>query len=189
MPEYFLQTQRLGFRTWSPADLPLAEALWADPEVTRLVGGPFSSDQIRARLDREITTQIDHGVQYWPIFLLASGENIGCCGLRPYRPEDGIIELGVHIRRAHFRHGFALEASATVMTHAFTALKVKALFAGHNPANEGSHRLLSRLGFRYTHDELYPPTGLQHPSYLVEASEFSAGSIRAMKADESHGES
>ncbi len=27
------------------------------------------------------------------------------------------------------------------------------------------------LGFRYTHDELYPPTGLLHPSYLLKRSE------------------
>ena len=26
---------------------------------------------------------------------------------------------------------------------------------------------LRKLGFRYTHDELYPPTGLRHPSYLL----------------------
>jgi hypothetical protein len=27
--------------------------------------------------------------------------------------------------------------------------------------------MLRRLGFRYTHDELYPPTGLRHPSYVL----------------------
>jgi [ribosomal protein S5]-alanine N-acetyltransferase len=28
-------------------------------------------------------------------------------------------------------------------------------------------QLLAKLGFHYTHDEFYPPTGLQHPSYLL----------------------
>jgi RimJ/RimL family protein N-acetyltransferase len=42
------------------------------------------------------------------------------------------------------------------------------VFAGHNPANTASRGLLARLGFRYTHDELYAPTGLRHPSYLLE---------------------
>jgi hypothetical protein len=45
---------------------------------------------------------------------------------------------------------------------------VRALFAGHNPANQASRELLARLGFRYTHDELYPPTGLMHPSYRLD---------------------
>jgi hypothetical protein len=44
---------------------------------------------------------------------------------------------------------------------------IEALFAGHNPNNEKSGMLLGKLGFEYTHDEFYEPTGLQHPSYLL----------------------
>lgn len=175
MTEYFLQSQRLGFRTWSSADLPIAEALWGDSDVTRLLGGPFSPEAIQGRLDQEIASQRDHGVQYWPIFLLDSGENVGCCGLRPYRNEQRVFELGVHIRQAHWGHRFALEAAAAVMTYAFVTLKIKAMIAGHNPANERSRQLLTRLGFTYTHDELYPPTGLNHPMYVVETADFTQG--------------
>jgi RimJ/RimL family protein N-acetyltransferase len=46
-------------------------------------------------------------------------------------------------------------------------LAASALFAGHHPANRSSRDLLLKLGFRYTHDEYYAPTGLQHPSYLL----------------------
>jgi hypothetical protein len=31
-----------------------------------------------------------------------------------------------------------------------------------------SRALLGKLGFRYTHDELYAPTGLLHPSYRLD---------------------
>jgi len=58
------------------------------------------------------------------------------------------------------------------MAHAFGELKVAALFAGHNPANAVSRHLLGKLGFRFTHEELYEPTGLQHPSYLLTAAEY-----------------
>jgi hypothetical protein len=27
--------------------------------------------------------------------------------------------------------------------------------------------VLEKLGFRHTHDELYPPTGAEHPSYRL----------------------
>jgi RimJ/RimL family protein N-acetyltransferase len=47
---YFLRTQRLGFRTWTEADLDLAFGLWGDAEVTRLIGGPFSEERIQQRL-------------------------------------------------------------------------------------------------------------------------------------------
>ena len=62
------------------------------------------------------------------------------------------------------------------MEYAFISLKVHALFAGHNPKNSGSRKLLIKLGFKYTHDEFYEPTGLDHPSYLLKAEEYLDGS-------------
>ena len=32
--------------------------------------------------------------------------------------------------------------------------------------------LLTRLGFVYTHDEFYEPTGLRHPSYMLARSQW-----------------
>ena len=58
------------------------------------------------------------------------------------------------------------------MDHAFGSLRVKGLFAGHHPANEASQRVLAKLGFRYTHDEFYQPTGLEHPSYFLSDEEY-----------------
>lgn len=164
---YFLQTARLGFRTWTEADLPLALGLWGDPDVTRLIGGAFTEEQVQARLLKEIASQRDTGFQYFPIFLLATGAHVGCCGLRAYQPDEGIHELGFHLRKAFWGQGYATEAARAVIDYAFGTLGVRGLFAGHNPANETSRRLLLKLGFRYTHDEFYPPTGLYHPSYLL----------------------
>ena len=56
-----------------------------------------------------------------------------------------------------------------MLRHAFTVLGADAVFAGHNPRNAASRRTLLKLGFRYTHDEFYPPTGLMHPSYVLPA--------------------
>jgi RimJ/RimL family protein N-acetyltransferase len=167
--EYFLESRRLGFRPWTEADIGLASRLWGDAEVTRLIGGPFSSEQVRERLAREIATFREHGMQYWPIFRLATGEHVGCCGLRPYDVRERIHELGFHIRKAHWRQGYAQEAARAVIAHAFDVLGATALFAGHNPANESSRQLLLKLGFQYTHDEYYAPTGVNHPSYLLRA--------------------
>jgi len=170
---YFLSSSRLGFRAWTESDLQSANALWGDPEVTRLIGGPFSQEQVRQRLYREIETREVHGLQYWPIFLLATDQHIGCCGLRPYQPDRGICELGFHILKSQWGRGYAAEAARAVMALAFDSLKVAALFAGHHPANEASRGLLRKLGFRFTHAEYYAPTGLDHPSYILTSDEFS----------------
>ena len=45
-------------------------------------------------------------------------------------------------------------------------MKVDNLFAGHNPKNSASKKLLTKIGFKFIRDEYYAPTGLMHPSYL-----------------------
>jgi len=168
---YFLCTERLGFGTWAPDDFPLALALWTDPRVTGLFGGPFPVDEVRRRLDREITNQARFGFQYWPLFRLTDGAHVGCSGLRPCdRPHTR--EMGFHLRPEFWRQGFGTEAARAVVAHAFTSPDVEAIFAGHHPDNRDSRRLLTRLGFRSIGEELYPPTGLLHPSYLLDRSEW-----------------
>jgi len=164
----FLATERLFFREWSAADAPLAVALWCDPTVGTFIGGPFPPEHAQQRLRREIETQTSSGVQYWPIFLTSTGSFAGCCGLRPYQPEQRIFEIGFHFLPAYWGQGLAGEAAQAVIRHAFDTRGAAALFAGHHPDNAGSARLLQRLGFRYTHDEHYAPTGRMHPSYLLQ---------------------
>jgi hypothetical protein len=43
-----------------------------------------------------------------------------------------------------------------VIDHAFRGLGAQARFAGHHAANDASRRLLLKLGFVRTHEELYP---------------------------------
>lgn len=166
-PEYFLRSARLGFRCWSSNDLPLALALWGGPHVTRLIGGPFSEEYVRERLAKEVASEREHGIQYWPIFLLADGRHVGCTGLRPYKPDEKIHELGFHLRPEFWRQGLAEEAARAVISYAFDSLHANALFAGHHPENAASRHLLEKLGFRFTGTQFYPHTGLQHPSYIL----------------------
>ena len=162
---YFLKTERIGFSTWKREDLSLATLLWGDADVTRYIcaAGTFTPADIAARLETEVGNGEKYGLQYWPIFCLDSGDLIGCCGLRP-RAEDE-YEIGVHLRPEYWRQGCAVEAAQAVIGHAFSALGAKKLFAGHNPKNVGSAKVLGKLGFRYIGDEFYAPTGLDHPSY------------------------
>src|SRR5215469_8824915 len=164
---YFLSSARLGFRTWTMADTPLARSLWGNIEVTRTFVGPFTESQILERLAREIANQLTHKLQYWPVFLLENEAFAGCCGLRPYKTGKQIFELGFHFLPQFWGKGLATEAAQTAVDHAFGPLQLKGLFAGHHPENGASKRVLEKLGFRYTHDQLYAPTGLLNPSYFL----------------------
>ncbi|MGA8222799.1 MAG: GNAT family N-acetyltransferase, partial [Candidatus Acidiferrales bacterium] len=154
----------------SNEDLAQAMELWGDPRVTALFGGPFTAEMVQARLAKEIVQMQECGLQYWPIFLLEGDQHVGCAGLRPYRVEERVYELGVHLRPAFWKQGLASEAARAAIDYGFGTLGAAALFAGHHPQNEASRQLLSKLGFVRTHEELYPPTGLMHPSYMLRES-------------------
>ncbi len=175
-PSVFLTTERLLFRGWQNTDFELALALWGDPGVTEFIvaEGRMSVEEVAARLSHEIDTAEKHGMQYWPVFLRENGGHVGCCGLRPHDPSRGILEIGFHIRSSLWGRGYAAEAARGVINHAFSVMGAEALFAGHNPRNAASRKLLEKLGFVFTHEEYYAPTGLMHPSYLMGRNDRSA---------------
>jgi len=164
---YFLKSKRLGFRWWSRDDLPLARELWGDLEVTKFFGGPFSGEEIVRRLQVEMDRAAAHNFQYWPMHLLDGGEFVGCCGLRPYKLEERIPELGFHLLPKFWGRGLAPEAAAAVIRYAFETIGAKALSAGHHPDNANSKKVLDRLGFQYTHDEIFPALGIDIPYYIL----------------------
>ena len=164
---FFMTSQRLGFGVWRAQDVDLASAIWGDNAVTRWTGGPFTPDQVQARLSTEISDLIEHGVQYWPIFHLDTGDHLGCCGLRPRDADAGVLELGYQLRPGAWGRGYASEAARAVIDWA-EAKGVRALFAGHHPSNAASRRTLLGLGFAYAHDEFYPPTGQVEPCYRLQ---------------------
>jgi RimJ/RimL family protein N-acetyltransferase len=141
--------------------------LWGDIAVTRFIGGPFSKAQIRARLAGEIASMSEHGIQYWPVFLLSDGAFAGCCGLRPFKPEEGICELGFHLRPPYWGQGLAVEAARAVIRLASESLEARALFAGQYADNQASARVLEKLGFEFTHEEIYAPTGRMHRCHIL----------------------
>jgi len=167
MREYFLETERIAFSRWTQADYHLALLLWGDENVTRYISktGKFTEQEIVNKLHLEVENLDKFNVQYWPIFEKVTEEFIGCCGLRPYEIENRIYEIGFHLRHKYWGKGFASEAARATIQYSLDELNATALFAGHNPNNISSKKILGKLGFEYIGDEFYEPTGLYHPSY------------------------
>ncbi len=172
-----METERLLFSVWEKDDLELAQSLWGDPEVSRFIcaAGSFTEQEVEERLALEIHNYEQSGIQYFPIFRRDTHTLAGCCGLRPCGDEEGILELGVHLKREYHGQGLAKEAAEKIITYAFDTRSVKELRSGHHPQNSASQRLLYRLGFSYTGDCYYAPTGLYHPTYHLRPETFVLG--------------
>ncbi len=102
------------------------------------------------------------------MFLRSTGKLVGAVGLRPYPPDRTALELGFHLRPAFWGQGLAEEAARAAIGFAFSRTDAQYLVAGHHPENIPSGRLLLKLGFVRIGEELYPPTGLQHPLYRLD---------------------
>jgi uncharacterized protein (DUF952 family) len=158
-------SERLRFEAWTQADEGRARELWGDPEVTRWIDARPQLDAaaVQARIASEIALEHRHGLQYWRLTLAESGDLVGAAGLHPRAGGDP--ELGFHLCRRHWGRGLATEAAQAVVRFAFEVLVVEGLYAGHNPANEGSRKILEGLGFQRTGEERFPPTGAMHTAY------------------------
>jgi ribosomal-protein-alanine N-acetyltransferase len=159
-------TARLTFRLWQPADVDLATSLWANPDVMRFIGGPYTPEEVAARIERELANDAAYGIQYWPVFV--DGVFAGCCGLKPHVPEERFLEIGFQFLPAFHGRGYAAEAARAVMAYAFDALDAAALFAGRHPDNLPSATLLDRLGFTQIGTHFFARTGLDHPWYRLD---------------------
>lgn len=164
---YFLITNRLKFSAWNKEDLILAERLWGNPDVTKYIcsSGVFQKNEIQDRLSLEIQNEALYHFQYWPVFK-DDGTFIGCCGLRPH--SENTCEIGFHFLPEFWHMGYAKEAAEAVIQYAIKNEIAVKLFAGHNPSNTASEKLLLSLGFIKSGVQYYPPTGLMHPSYELD---------------------
>ncbi len=150
-----VSSDRLTFRSWTSEDLPHAQALWCDPQVTHHFGGALTPEQARERLHMEVERGNRLGIQYWPMFLRKTGEFAGCAGLRPWSIDPNTIEAGVHLMRSAWGLRLGEEALVSVLAQGFNTLGVPMIVAGHGIAHDNSRKLLERVGFEYTHNILW----------------------------------
>lgn len=155
------RTAQIEFRTWNANDIALASQLWCEPSVMSFLGGPYSHEEVVARLEREIANHETYGVQYWPVFV--DDQFAGCCGIKPVPDDDSRFEIGFHFLPAFWGRGLAREAAEAVMRFATERLHVTELFAGHHPDNAASRKLLERLGFVQIGTHFFARTALDHP--------------------------
>ena len=67
--------------------------------------------------------------------------------------------MGYWLGVDYWGKGYATEAAAAVVDHAFTISKVQSLPSGYHKDNPASGRVLSKLGFRIVGEEMQESVG------------------------------
>jgi ribosomal-protein-alanine N-acetyltransferase len=146
-----LETERLILRRLTKDDAPFIFELVNDPDWLRFIG------------DRGVRT-LDHARDYivkGPVAMYArlgfglylvelKHENVpmGMCGLLK-REELEDVDLGFAFMPQYRGQGYAYEAAAAAMVYGRKVLGLKRVVAIVSADNEGSARLLEKLGFRF----------------------------------------
>jgi RimJ/RimL family protein N-acetyltransferase len=152
----YLDTARLTLRRFTADDAELLIELDSDPAVMRYLSGgePTPAEEIR---DRDLPS-ILAGYESWGgdfgVFAARSrddGAFVGWFLLRPERegPKDE-AELGYRLRRAEWGKGYATEGSRALLAKAFTELGVRVVWGETMSVNEGSRKVMDKLGMAVT---------------------------------------
>jgi RimJ/RimL family protein N-acetyltransferase len=150
-----IETERLLLRPLTRADAPEIMRLVNDFEVARYTSTIPHPYDMQMALDFVATPEaapaaaarfIDDpdGAIVLGIVVKNRGMLVGCVGLQK-TPEGP--ELGYWIGRDYWRLGYASEAAGRIVRLAFENFAVPELIASAVTVNDGSHRVLEKIGF------------------------------------------
>jgi len=167
-PSIILETQRLVLRYQSASDVPLLTDLWADPVVTRFIGGPRDRDWLRSVFEETAKNPQAERYDLWPVVEKDTGLVVGHCGLLDKDVEGRTeIELNYIFSPAVWGKGYATEIAAAIKQMAIEKMGLKRLIALIEPENLASERVALKIGMHLEKETLRPGGG-RRIVYVVE---------------------
>lgn len=177
MPGYSgltFETERLTLRAWRPEDAEAALAIYGDPVVQEYLTGVPETDVESQRQSLQAIIRaydyLDLGLGSFPMVRKEDGQLVGAILLKPLprtehlaswsrlrddwsagpppKPPVHEIEVGWHLARAHWGHGYATEGALRLLEYAFADLALAEVWCVMYRANVASSRVAKRLGMR-----------------------------------------
>jgi len=143
-----LETDRLVVRRLTIDDAAFMLDLLNQPSFHRFIGdrGVRTPDEARTYIeDRAIAGYEKNGFGPFAVELKKDGSVIGIVSLLD-RDELEDVDIGFAFLPAHWRRGFALEASRAVMEYAFSELGLDRIIAVTQTDNIASIKTLEKMG-------------------------------------------
>ncbi len=161
-----LETPRLILREFVPADVDALARILSDPETMRFYPMPFDHTGVEEWIARNRRRYANEGHGLWAMVLKTTQEVIGDCGLVVQEVDNtNEIEIGYHVRRDHWNHGFATEAARACRDFGFAHLPVDRLISLIRPENLPSRRVAENNGMTVWKEVVR--VGLPHLVYAI----------------------
>jgi len=157
-----LETERLTLRAATPDDAVDMFRIMGDPQVTRYFGQlqMASLDAAAKRIEGFALAFAEQSGVRWAISARADGQLIGSCGYWRLLKEHLRAEVGYELAPAWWGRGVMPEALEAVLRFGFADMGLHSVEAQIHPANNGSRRVLEKLGFvqeGHFHENFYDP--------------------------------
>ena len=149
-----IETLRLRLRGHRLDDFDRLAALWADPIVTRFIGGkPSTREESWVRLLRNVGHWATLGYGYWVVEEKASGRIVGEIGFSELKrdiapPFEGVPEAGWVLSPVAHGKGIATEAVRAVLAWGDVRFGAGPTTCIINPENSASIRVAEKCGYR-----------------------------------------
>jgi RimJ/RimL family protein N-acetyltransferase len=148
---HILDTERLRLREMTLEDAPFILELLNEPGFIRNIAdkGVRTLEDARGYLEKgPMASYAKHGFGLFAVDLKASGEPVGICGLVK---RDGLddVDVGYAFLERHWSRGYAVEAAAATVEYGLKKVGLKRVVAITAPDNQGSIRVLERIGLRF----------------------------------------
>ena len=149
-----IETDRLKMRGHRLDDFVDCTAMWADPIVTRHIGGkPFSEEETWARFLRYIGHWSLMGFGYWAIEEKETGGFVGELGFADFKRDmepsiKGVPELGWVLASTAHGKGYATEAVRAAVAWGETHFGPVRTVCIIHPDNLASIRVAEKCGYK-----------------------------------------
>ncbi len=156
-----IETDRLILRAHRVGDFSACAAMWADPVVTRYIGGkPSTEQQTWSRLLQYAGLWSLLGFGYWAIEAKATSAFIGDLGFADFKrdiepPLGATPELGWALAVHAHGKGFATEAVRAAIAWGDANLSSTRTVCLISPENVASIRVAEKCGYRELHRTTY----------------------------------
>ncbi len=137
-----LETRRLTLRPLTPEDFKDMADMLQDPEVMYAWEKPFSDEEVKAWIDRQLQRYERDGCGYWGAWN-ENGFMVGQMGLM--RSEIG-LSLGYILKKRFWHRGYAVEGAKALAEYARERLGASKLVADIRPSNRSSVHVAEMLG-------------------------------------------
>lgn len=175
----FIETQRLILRPLKQTDSFFVSGMMKDPDVYRFIlkQEPWSKSKVDSVLRKQEDLFARQKYCLFGVEFKGARELTGYCGIQPLEDFSESLHGGVGIswvfQKEYWGAGLATESASAFIDYAYLKTDLQAVKALIHPANRGSVRVASKLGFEF--DDLVFRNGRLRMMYSLSKEKYFEG--------------